>query len=111
MSSTGSLTKFYGSFFWKCGEFALCPYLLTLNAFKNSKTANEEDLVLGVAACVFFSTVVPILPAIASLTIAIGLIGACCALVSMFFSYPIALISDAFRSSTPDNAELSCAAV
>lgn len=109
MSATGSLTKFYGSFFWKCGEFALCPYLLTLNAFVASKPASKEDLVLGVAACLFFSTIIPVLPAIASLTFAVGILGATFALVSMFFAYPITLIADAITSSNSSSSELSFA--
>jgi hypothetical protein len=94
MSATGSLTKFYGSFFWKLGEFAVCPYVLTLNAFMYTRP-KKDDLILGIAACLFFSTVVPILPAITSITFAIAAVGVCFALASMFVSYPFTLIADA----------------
>lgn len=101
MSATRDLTKFYGSFFVKCGIVSISPYLLTLDAFINSKPAKTEDLVLGAATCIFLSTVVPILPSITSITIAMALFAASLALASMFLAYPIALCIDAANDSTP----------
>lgn len=101
MSATRDLSEFYGSFFTKCGLVAVSPYLLTLGAFINSKPAKTEDLVLGVAACIFLSTVVPILPSITSLTFTLALFAASLALASMFLAYPIALCLDASDRSVP----------
>lgn len=107
MSATKSLTQFYGSFFWKCGEIALCPYLLTMGAFIDSKPAKTEDLILGVGVCLFLSTVVPILPAITSITFAVAAFGISLALASMFVAYPVVLLSDAIESTRSDRHEFA----
>lgn len=96
MSKTSSLNQFYGSFFLKCGAFAVSPYLLILNAFMDANPKTEE-LVLGAAVCVVLSTVVPVLPAITSITFAIASFAASIGVVSMFLSYPIVLLADAFK--------------
>ncbi|KTC90192.1 hypothetical protein OQJ18_05095 [Fluoribacter dumoffii] len=98
MSATKSLTNFYGSFFWKCAKFAICPYRLTINAFLDSEDPDPNDLALGIGACLVLSTIVPILPTITSLTIAIASIAAVLALASMFVTYPLTILSDACRS-------------
>jgi len=103
MSATKSLTQFYGSFFLKCGEIAICPYLYTMGAFIDSKPAKPEDLILGVGVCLFLSTVVPILPAITSITFAIASFGISLGLASMFLTYPFALLSDAIDSTHSDH--------
>ncbi|KTD56942.1 hypothetical protein Lsai_1919 [Legionella sainthelensi] len=102
MSATKSLTRFYGSFFLKCGEVAIYPYLLTMGAFIDSKP-KEEELILGIGVCLFLSTVVPILPAITSITFAIASFGISLALASMFVTYPVALISDALDSTPSEH--------
>lgn len=96
MTATRSLTKFYGSFFLGCGQVAASPYLLTLNAFMDSQP-KKEDLILGIAACVFFSTVVPILPEVASFTFAVAAFAASLALATMFVTYPISILMDALN--------------
>ena len=101
MSATGSLTKFYGSFFLGCVDLAVCPYTFTLGAFLDPNEPKTEQLVLGVAACVVLSVVVPILPTITSITFAIAMFAASLALASMFIAYPIALLADALDSISP----------
>lgn len=98
MTATGSLTKFYASAFFKCGEVALCPYILTLKAFYDPERPRNEDLIMGAAACVLLSTLVPILPTLTTITLTIAAFGACLALASMFVAYPIALLIDAMDS-------------
>lgn len=100
MSATRSLTKFYGSFFLGCGELSISPYLLTLNAFMRSQP-KEEDLILGIGACIFFSTIVPILPQVTAFTFAVASFAASMALASMFVTYPLAIFADAV---TPDES-------
>ena len=97
MTATRSLTKFYGSFFLGCAELAVCPYIYTMKAFMGTQP-ETKDLVLGIGACIFFSTVVPVLPGIASLTFAIASFAASIALATMFVAYPLAVISDALDS-------------
>lgn len=99
MSSTRSLTGFYGSFFWGCVEVAVCPYSLTIQAFMDSSEPRTEDFLLGVGACVFLSTLVPVLPSITTVTFAIASFAISLALASMFIAYPIAILADAIESS------------
>ncbi|MDR3502808.1 MAG: hypothetical protein P4L79_09515 [Legionella sp.] len=96
MSATRSLTNFYGSFFLGCAEVAVSPYSLTLNAFMGSQP-KTEDLILGIGACVFFSTIVPILPEVTSFTFAVAAFAASLALASMFVTYPISILMDALN--------------
>jgi hypothetical protein len=96
MSATRSLTNLYGSFFFGCGQMAVSPYSLTLKAFMGSQPT-EKDLVLGVGACIFLSTVVPILPQITSFTFMAAAFTASLALASMFFTYPISILIDALN--------------
>jgi hypothetical protein len=104
MSATRSLTRFYGSFFLSCANIAVCPYLLTATAFiEDSKHPKRGELLLGIGACIFLSTVVPILPTITSITFTIAMFAASLALASMFIAYPIALISDAADSCADDS--------
>ncbi len=98
MSATKSLTHFYGSFFGKCAQVAIYPYLVTMGAFMDSNP-DEDDLILGLGVCLFLSTVVPILPALTSFTFALASFGACLAIASMFIAYPVALLSDALDST------------
>ncbi|KTD53825.1 hypothetical protein Lsan_3489 [Legionella santicrucis] len=107
MSATKSLTNFYGSFFWKCAKFAICPYRLTINAFLDSDHPDPNDLALGIGACLVLSTIVPILPAISSITIAIASIAAVLALASMFVTYPFTILSDACRSDHSHSREFA----
>ncbi|KTD14133.1 hypothetical protein Lgra_0743 [Legionella gratiana] len=106
MSATKSLTQFYGSFFLKCGEIAIYPYLLTMGAFIDSNPPKQEDLILGIGVCLFLSTVVPILPAVTSITFAIASFGICLGLASMFIAYPTALLFDAL-DSTPSTHRMT----
>jgi hypothetical protein len=100
MSTTRSLTKFYGSFFLNCAKFSVCPYTITINAFiKNQNNPKPEEIVVGVGMCLFLSVVVPILPSITSLTFALAVLGASLGLASMFLTYPIALLMDAVDTS------------
>lgn len=103
MSSIRSLTNFYGSFFSGCAELSIAPYLFTLNRCKGVTRNRGDDFILGVAACVFFSTVVPILPELTSITMAIALFAALLALATMFVSYPVALCLDAMDSLNTSN--------
>ena len=98
MSATRSLTGFYGSFFWGCADVAICPYTLTIKAFMDPSQPRTEDFILGVGACVFLSTLVPVLPAITSMTFAIASFAISLALASMFIAYPIAILADAIDS-------------
>ncbi|EHL31580.1 hypothetical protein [Legionella drancourtii] len=102
-SAISKATVSYGSFFVGCAAFAISPYLLTLRAFVNSKPAKTEDLVLGAAACIFLSTVVPILPTITSITFTLAAFAMSVALASMFLIYPLALLNDAL-----DDRECGC---
>lgn len=106
MSATRSLTNFYGSFFLGCGQVAVSPYILTLNAFMSSQP-KTEDLILGIGACIFFSTVVPILPEITSFTFAVATFAASLALASMFVSYPISILMDALNPEETSSLEFS----
>ena len=94
---TGSLTKSYASFFVGCAEFAISPYTLTLSAFLDSKCSRDKgvNLALGIGACIFLSTVVPILPEIAAITFALAGFAACVGLATMVLTYPCSVIADA----------------
>ncbi|WP_454782438.1 hypothetical protein [Legionella sp. WA2022007384] len=98
MSATKRLTNFYGSFFWNCTKLAISPYRLTIKAFLDSEHPDPNDLALGIGACLVLSTIVPILPAISSVTIAIASIAAVLALATMFVTYPFTILSDACKS-------------
>ncbi|QMT59747.1 hypothetical protein [Legionella sp. PC997] len=107
MSATKSLTNFYGSFFWECAKFSICPYRLTIQAFLDSDNPDPNDLILGIGACLVLSTVVPILPAVSSITIAIASIASVFALASMFVTYPFTILSDACRSDHSHSHEFA----
>ncbi|CDZ77745.1 hypothetical protein BN59_02035 [Legionella massiliensis] len=100
MPAVRSLTEFYASFFTKTALFAVSPYTLTFAAFLDSRNPKTEELLLGVAACVILSTVVPVLPWITSITFAIAGFAMSVALASMFIAYPVALIMDALEPDT-----------
>lgn len=94
-TATYSLSKRYGSFFGGCVQLAVSPYLIGLELFtKDPKNMHPKDLALGVGACLFFTFVVPILPAITSVTFSLAAFGACIALASMFITYPVAFAMD-----------------
>ena len=101
MSSTRSLTYTYASFFTDCGRFAIAPYTMTFDAIARSEDQygvsqyQHEDIALAIGACAVLTFVVPILPAITTVTFAIAKIAVALALFSMFIAYPIALIDDA----------------
>lgn len=102
MPAVRSLTRFYGSFFLSCASFSVCPYLMTAGAFIDSDHPKTEELLLGVGVCIFLSTVVPILPAITSVTFALAAFAASLALASMFIAFPLALLSDALDSCSDE---------
>lgn len=101
--ATRSLTSFYGSFFLGAVDVALLPYTLTFEAFAG-QTPKDEDVILGLIACVFLSTVVPILPELFSITFAIASIAVTFAVLSMFLTYPVAIVADALSASFNDRA-------
>lgn len=105
MSAVRSLTDFYASFFTKTALFAVSPYTLTVAAFLDSRNPKSQDLLLGVAACVILSTVVPVLPWITSITFAIAGFAMSVALASMFIAYPVALIMDALEPDTENTLQ------
>ncbi|MFT4059958.1 MAG: hypothetical protein QM652_10470 [Legionella sp.] len=94
---TNELTKFYGRFFWGCGKVAIAPYKTVLTGGRDFKNCTAEDLFAGAVACVVLSTVVPILPALTSITWAVAFVAASLALASMFITYPTAILLDAFE--------------
>ena len=102
---TAGVTKFYGNFFIGALDFAILPYSLTLCAFaKNRNHMDPAEFAMGVAACVALSTLVPILPELTSFTIAIACFATSLALASMFLSYPLALLIDAFDGASYSSA-------
>lgn len=107
MTATRSLTNFYGSFFLGCTKLAICPYTETLRAFMDPQRLRTEELMLGVAACIVLTTVVPVLPTLTSFTFTIALFAASLAMASMFLAYPFAILADALapsRSASPQPA-------
>ena len=101
-SVTRSLTNFYGSFFIGAAQVAVLPYTLTFEAFAG-ENPKDEDYILGLIACVFLSTVIPILPELFSFTVALALIAANFALISMFIAYPAAILADAVINTANDD--------
>lgn len=106
-SAIDSLDTFYCSFFRKCGKLTISPYVFTLDAFMGRSKSQEKDLVLGAATCIFFSTVVPILPKITAFTFVVAAFAACLAAASMLVTYPVAIFRDALSSVFDDESEYS----
>lgn len=96
MSNTRNLSRGYASFFWGCTKFAVSPYTETFLAIASSDNDDEilENIFAATAITAVLTFVVPILPAIASFTFALASIAMCLAVLTMPFTYPLALIAD-----------------
>ncbi len=104
MSKTLSLSRTYGSFFWGCTKFAVSPYTHTFLAVAGTGAQDKaEDCLANVAAatavCGILTFIVPILPALSSITCTIASIAMLLATASMFVTYPFALIADGCNPS------------
>lgn len=66
---------------------------------ESTQQPNTLGLALGIGVCLFFSTAVPILPQMTSLTFAIAAFTMSLALASMFITYPYALVKDALNAN------------
>ena len=99
MSKILSLSESYGSFFWNCTKFAIYPYTNTFMAMvKNAEKDGNDSCSSLIAASIVtgvLTFVVPILPVFASFTFALASIAMLLAVVSMFVTYPIAILADA----------------
>ena len=93
MSATRDLTKFYGNFFLGATGLALYPYTGTFFAVGDNPHG-EFDYPTAFLALGILTFVVPILPAIFSVTSAIASVALSLAVASMFLSYPAALLCD-----------------
>ncbi|CAM4415854.1 MAG: hypothetical protein LEGION0403_FIIPPAGN_00982 [Legionella sp.] len=100
MSATRTLTEFYGSFFSTCGHIARGPYTLITEAFIGSEPV-PEDYILGFAACIIFSTILPILPQMLMVSFSFACCLAIGALFSMPITYSIAAYVDAQENDAP----------
>lgn len=99
MSKILSLSGAYGSFFWKCTKFAISPYTNTFMSIASSGDRDEEMLPNIAAAALVVGVltfVVPVLPVLATFTFALASIAMLLAVASMFVTYPVALLADAF---------------
>lgn len=97
MSATSTLTEFYGSFFSTCGHIARGPYTLITEAFIGPEP-EPEDYILGLAACIIFSTILPILPQMLMVSFSI----ACCLAIGALFSMPITYSVAAYIDAQED---------
>jgi hypothetical protein len=100
MSATSTLTEFYGSFFSTCGHIARGPYTLITEAFIGAEP-EPEDYILGMAACIIFSTILPILPQMLMVSFSVACCLAIGALLSMPITYPVAAYIDAQEDNAP----------
>ena len=106
MSNTLLLGRSYGSFFWGCTKFAVSPYTHTFLAFAgNGRNTKPEDCFANVAAATIITGiltfVIPVLPALASITFALASVAMLLAVASMFVTYPLALIADGCNPTDP----------
>lgn len=104
-SCTGFLGRKYGSFFWGCTKFAFSPYISTFKWIANDdQNPNHCNAMVDAAAVTaLFTFVVPILPALSSITFALASIAMLLATASMFITYPVAILTDGCLSSTRAN--------
>ncbi|WP_058534369.1 hypothetical protein [Legionella saoudiensis] len=99
MSATSTLTEFYGSFFSTCGHIARGPYTLITQAFIG-QDPEPEDHILGFAACIIFSTILPILPQMLIASFSLSCCLAIGAILTMPFTYTAAAYMDAQEDNT-----------
>ena len=100
MSMTQDVTRGYASFFLECGKFAVSPYTGTFFGIaKPSSSRQEPNFVAAALITGILTFVIPVLPALFSLTCAIASVAVSLAVASMFLLYPIALLTDAFEPS------------
>lgn len=96
MSATPSLSRFYGSFFWGCTQFAVSPYTNTFFAIAKGRTHQEDkNYIAAGVVCGILTFLVPILPVLTSFTFSLASIAMILAAASMFLTYPIAILADA----------------
>lgn len=91
MSTLNELATTYNEIFNFCGYLALSPCLETYKFFAG---ADHQNLFLGVGACVFFSTFVPILPEVMSFTFAAASFLVALSLVVGIVAFPLAILID-----------------
>lgn len=97
MSRVSDLTTEYGKFFKACLEVSVLPYTSTCTAFVNYNADLEQiikNFALGVGLCFVFSTVIPVLPELCTMSLVFSFIVASLGLVSTLFAYPIAGLID-----------------
>lgn len=102
MSNTSRLNARYGSFFLNCAEFAVSPYTVPFLAIAepdNHDAHRTERFVAAAVITAALTFVVPILPAIASVTFNIAAFLIIMAAASAIIAYPIAMISDALSEN------------
>ncbi|MDI1351684.1 MAG: hypothetical protein PSV35_02780 [bacterium] len=107
MSSILSLSRGYGSFFVGCTKFAVSPYTNTFMSIALARDQQGREDLRNVAAaaivCGVLTFVIPILPAITSVTVALATIAMALAVATMFLTYPIALLADICDTSWEDS--------
>ena len=103
MSYTRNLTHSYASYFLGCGELAVSPYTGTFFAIAKTPDSRQENRTANIVAAAvvtgILTFVIPILPAIFSITSAVATVAALIAVASMFILYPLALLGDAIEDS------------
>ncbi len=104
MSKIQAINRFYGSFFSGALEFAVSPYTVTFQAIsgcdENFDGGSAEGFIIAGATCAFFSFVVPVLPVLTEITIALAYGAILLAAASALFTYPAALVADLFKEDS-----------
>jgi hypothetical protein len=122
MSSTLSLTRGYGSFFWGCAKFGVSPYTSTFLGIATAGGCRDQDalehVVAATAVCGILTFIVPVLPILTTITCTLATMAAILATMAailatmaailaactMVLTYPVALAVDACSAPDLDDA-------
>ncbi len=100
MSALNNVTTGYGKFFLGCADFAFFPYTRTFFGIANTPREGAS-IAEAIIATVFLSTVIPILPALFTVTSSLALFALSLALSVMPFMYFGALVADIAADQSP----------
>ncbi len=98
MSQLSNISEKYINFYTKCGLFAVSPYYLLIKGIVKETDLQSpqfiKEALTASVVCSLLSFIVPVLPLLTSLTMTLASFVATVAVMTMFISYPIALIQD-----------------